>query len=149
MSFLSSPTPKESTIYKMSPTAPVTWLHNDILNNHMLTLMGLHFGRKCQNNHTHTLTSNTPSNTSELQNNLWRRSRCSRSVRHTWRRVGNSSGEDSQRLRKNGFVHGGIQQREGFSKGVFRQMAKGILALCHLYSLCLFAKNYQCTYFMS
>lgn len=36
-----------------------------------------------------------------------------------------TSQEDSQRPGKNGFVNGGIQQREGFSKGVFRQTAKG------------------------
>lgn len=78
--------------------------------------------------HTHTLTHwpATPHpKRSELQNNLWRHSWCSRSDAHEGGRE--TSQEDSQRPRKNGFVNRGIQRREGFSKGVFRQTAKGFL----------------------
>ena len=38
-------------------------------------------------------------------------------------------GEDSERLRKNGFVKGGIQQREGVSITVFRLTVRGISAM--------------------
>ena len=136
----------------MSPTAPVTWLHNDILNNHTFTLLGLHFGGKMLNNHTLSLSlslslSHTHTHTQWpaaplLQHGATDQSLALFSVppvsqSDTWRRTGNCSGEESQRLRKNGIVNGGIQQREGISTGVFRQMARRTTALS-LWPFCVY-----------
>lgn len=127
MSFLSFPTPqKENTIHKMSPTAPVTRLHNDILKIHTLTLMSL----TCRGN----VRIISYSHADRLHPfylifvsytvNLWLRSRCSRSATHSHRGRGRRrTGEDRERLRKNG-CKGGIQFREGVSTGVFRQRAE-------------------------
>lgn len=123
--FKSFPTPhKESIIHKMSPTAPVTRLHDDILKNHTLTLMGL----TCRGNVR--IISHSHADPLHPIYYLW----ATRSVfgvvlgavsqQHSHRGGGGGGrGEDRERLRKNG-CKGGIQFREGVSTDVFRQRAE-------------------------
>lgn len=86
-----------------------------LLQSHDFTMtrMGLHVGEITSHIHTHRPAA---PHQEELHNNLWRRSRCSRSARHKWRRAGSRWVEE--RLRKNGFVNGGIQLRGGFTSSV-------------------------------
>lgn len=85
----------------MSPTPPLTGLHNDIGNVSSFLWW----------THRHTHRPADPF-LRDLHIHLWRHSRCSWPVWHSNR----TTGRARERLwRKNGFVNGGIQRREGFS----------------------------------